>query len=548
MVDKISSLLTNLEKENSEIEIVLAVEAGSRAWGFNSDESDFDVRFVYRYRDPRKYITTRKHSDTITGSTEEGKYDYQGWELRKAITLLRQSNSGMLEWLHTPIIYLEKYNIKSKFFEILKKMHTNRSLTYHYYNMAKRNYKDRIESNQIVTLKKYTYVLRPVGMVDWLMRFPKKEITIDFNLILKDLASHIPSDELMTIQKFFQDRREGKLPIEGPHLELLDKYILSVFEAFDKNHQKPQLEINQQGTASLYQKITNCYSTIRAILRKNEHISRSEYLNIIGFMLQFKWLKAHPDQNMKDIPAQIHNLVDHVELDQEIADFIKMISGRESDAYFQKRVDDDDRMISTDVWIQIIFRGFLGPVMDSLRFINAWVQSKKKISVEEFEENDFSEALLKMLNPNPDNSLVNVEFQNFKLPEMTTFPRDDIIDYILSQWIPSILWLLENPNSTYSRIPKQPLNELKISAQMKESIQDLIRESKVTYLMDQVDELHQWIEKFIKEEDEYVKKVIETNLKLKEERTKEAYNQSIEDLDDSVFDKFLHEMTIDFAT
>ena len=46
MKELIISKLKEIEKENN-VRILLAVESGSRAWGFASPDSDYDVRFIY---------------------------------------------------------------------------------------------------------------------------------------------------------------------------------------------------------------------------------------------------------------------------------------------------------------------------------------------------------------------------------------------------------------------------------------------------------------------------------------------------------------------
>ena len=46
MREKIQEQIRRIE-EAENIKMLLAVESGSRAWGFASPDSDYDVRFVY---------------------------------------------------------------------------------------------------------------------------------------------------------------------------------------------------------------------------------------------------------------------------------------------------------------------------------------------------------------------------------------------------------------------------------------------------------------------------------------------------------------------
>jgi predicted nucleotidyltransferase len=112
MIDEINKELHNLEKDNK-IKIVYAVESGSRAWGFESKNSDWDVRFIYAHNYDG-YLSINEKKDNIEKILEND-IDLSGWELRKALMLFRKSNPSLLEWLRSPIIYEERFTTAMQF-------------------------------------------------------------------------------------------------------------------------------------------------------------------------------------------------------------------------------------------------------------------------------------------------------------------------------------------------------------------------------------------------------------------------------------------------
>ena len=106
MTTEIQQELSRLETQH-DIQILYAVESGSRAWGFASVNSDWDVRYIYVHR-PEWYLQIDDKKD----NQEEilpNDIDLAGWELRKALRLFRKSNPPMLEWLDSPIVYREQF-------------------------------------------------------------------------------------------------------------------------------------------------------------------------------------------------------------------------------------------------------------------------------------------------------------------------------------------------------------------------------------------------------------------------------------------------------
>jgi len=160
----ISDQLAELEKKEG-VCILHAVESGSRAWGFASPDSDFDVRFIYvrRLEDYLKLETTR---DVIEWRQDDV-LDINGWDLQKALRLLRNSNPTLFEWNNSPIVY----RTTSKWAAISKEINDyflKRAGLHHYLNTAKSNYRTYLKG-ETVRLKKYFYVLRPLLACRWIL-------------------------------------------------------------------------------------------------------------------------------------------------------------------------------------------------------------------------------------------------------------------------------------------------------------------------------------------------------------------------------------------
>ena len=102
MEDIISKKLKEIEQKEN-VKIIMAVESGSRAWGFASPDSDYDVRFVY-VRRPEDYLRLEKTKDVIEWQLDDV-LDINGWDLKKALQLMHDSNPSIFEWCASPIVY-----------------------------------------------------------------------------------------------------------------------------------------------------------------------------------------------------------------------------------------------------------------------------------------------------------------------------------------------------------------------------------------------------------------------------------------------------------
>lgn len=164
MLNIIKEKLNQIEQQEN-VKILHCVESGSRAWGFASPDSDYDVRFIY-VRPKDYYLRLDKFKDTIDWQLDET-LDINGWDIQKALRLLHNSNPTLFEWNFSPIVYHT-----TKEWESISKLINNffilKSGLYHYLSTAKSNYMEYLKGEN-VKLKKYFYVLRPILACLWIL-------------------------------------------------------------------------------------------------------------------------------------------------------------------------------------------------------------------------------------------------------------------------------------------------------------------------------------------------------------------------------------------
>ena len=164
MQEIIKNKLQEIEKEQN-IRIILAVESGSRAWGFASPDSDYDVRFIY-YKPENEYLRLDEQRDVIELPINS-LLDINGWDISKTLRLLYRSNPTLFEWLSSPIIYKSEPEIE-KIKEIAFSFFSCKKGLCHYLSMAKSNYREYLKTD-MVRAKKYFYVLRPIFACRWIL-------------------------------------------------------------------------------------------------------------------------------------------------------------------------------------------------------------------------------------------------------------------------------------------------------------------------------------------------------------------------------------------
>lgn len=227
MKQKIISRLQEIEKKEG-VQILYACESGSRAWGFPSSNSDYDVRFLYLHP-VEWYLSVKKGRDVIECPIK-GELDISGWDLQKALLLLRKSNPPLLEWLGSPIIYIEKFSTAAQMRALVSEYYSATANAYHYLHMAKGNYRDYLKGDS-VWLKKYFYVLRPILAVKWIEQ-GMGIVPTEFEVLVERLVTD--SKLKNQIASLIEAKRKGEELDSGNRIAPISDFIAQELERLEQ--------------------------------------------------------------------------------------------------------------------------------------------------------------------------------------------------------------------------------------------------------------------------------------------------------------------------
>jgi len=231
----ISALVELQERHN--IEIIYACESGSRAWGFASPDSDFDVRFIY-IRPIEEYIKVNPKFRNVIDSfknlnstdySEKHNLDLVGWDLKKVISLLYNNNPSLSEWFRSPIVYLEKTHKV----EFLRNYAANdyqiEYLFNHYYHMALSNFRTYLTQDS-VWLKKYLYVIRPILAIKWLLKHERTDVPIVFLELLQLVEDEDLKNEILKIVEIKKSSIESSY---GNRSEKINEFLVNSLNEYE---------------------------------------------------------------------------------------------------------------------------------------------------------------------------------------------------------------------------------------------------------------------------------------------------------------------------
>lgn len=217
MRQAIDDALRRLERAD-DVRVLYAVESGSRAWGFASRDSDWDVRFVYLRR-PNWYLSVQRRRDVLEYPLDDA-LDVSGWDVKKALSLFAKSNPPLLEWLRSPIVYREESNLAQALRGLSARFFSSRSCMHHYFHMAQGNYREYLQGDP-VRVKKYFYVLRPVLACRWIAahgRMPPME----FASLVDD---QLPTELREIVHALLERKRAGDELATGPRVPEVNEFL-----------------------------------------------------------------------------------------------------------------------------------------------------------------------------------------------------------------------------------------------------------------------------------------------------------------------------------
>lgn len=235
MKKQIKKELREIEEEKG-IRILYAVESGSRAWGFASTDSDWDVRFLYIHEEDW-YLSIDDKKDNYVEILPNN-IDLQGWELRKALKLFRKSNPHLLEYLNGPFIYIERYSTAKQLRELSKEYFNPKSCLHHYLNIAKDNYKDHLQKER-VSIKKYFYALRSILACQWIEK-TGTPAPVEFHKLLE---TQVNDQQLKNeINDLLIRKKSGEELNEEPKIVVLNNFLensINYYTEYLKNFKVP---------------------------------------------------------------------------------------------------------------------------------------------------------------------------------------------------------------------------------------------------------------------------------------------------------------------
>jgi len=229
MKNKIQKRLRELE-ETRGIKTLWAVESGSRSSGLASNDSDYDIRFIFHYP-VNEYLRLRKPKRVLT--FQEEPLDFQGFDIYKALELLAKSNPSLIEWLRSPLRYVDTDSPLIREMRKIGVGHFNPvAMCHHYRGMGWGNFRRYILRERNVTYKRYLYAFRGVFYAQYINRLNVLP-TLNFmeDLILK--GHWVPASIMTIVLQLMEHKKAGEDKVIIDRIPELDDYLTRLFDVVE---------------------------------------------------------------------------------------------------------------------------------------------------------------------------------------------------------------------------------------------------------------------------------------------------------------------------
>lgn len=214
-------------EEKEHVRVLHVIESGSRAWGFASSDSDYDVRFIY-VRDKDFYLSLRNTKDYIDWELNEV-LDINGWDLKKALRHFHKSNATLFEWSNSPVVYKTTKKWQSLYNQTAGRYFACKPALYHYYGTANKNYHAYL-LDDMVKYKKYFYVLRPILACKWI-----EEKKCPPPVLFDELCRTMLEDDMKAaVTDLVAKKIKMSESDKGPKLEKINQYIEKKLEYYQR--------------------------------------------------------------------------------------------------------------------------------------------------------------------------------------------------------------------------------------------------------------------------------------------------------------------------
>ncbi len=213
-------------EDREKVRILFAIESGSRAWGFPSPDSDFDVRFVYA-RPVDWYLTISPGRDVIELPIDD-ELDISGWDIRKALHLLIKPNAVLMEWMSSPIRYRWAQAPCERLIAFSSRVTHGPACLYHYLHLGERQWRVYVDGKTQVKLKKYFYIVRPALALNWMRVNPGVAPPMNFQELLAGLDLSEPL--LFEFESMLERKKATRELGEAPRVKVIDDFITDQFE------------------------------------------------------------------------------------------------------------------------------------------------------------------------------------------------------------------------------------------------------------------------------------------------------------------------------